>query len=185
VEALVCRLANQNQVVNGPKLGPWEICALLIRANGDEMSRSLAEDLEPPKTLGMTSSLWGTSLITWKVASCYRPVDLDGAFLFGVGKCLMETPACWDHTGCFSLLLKERTVRLELGPLLPHRRSTAVVFIMAINQAFRCTYWGTSCRKQVYLGTERMGDCGECWGLPDVFHINRGPTAGETGKMWI
>ena len=62
----------------------------------------------------------------------------------------------------FSLLLEEGTLKLELGPLLPPRCSTAGVFIMPINQAFRCTCWGTSCRKQVYLGTERTGDCGEC-----------------------
>lgn len=82
----------------------------------------------------------------------------------------------------FLLLLEEGTLKLEWGPLLPPRCSTAGVFTMPINQAFRCTCWGTSCRKQVYLGTKRTGDCGECWGLPDVFHINTGPTAGGDRK---
>lgn len=100
------------------------------------------------------------------------------AFLPGEGKWLMETPACLDHTGCFSPLLKQGTLKLELGSLLPPLYSIARAFIMPINQAFCCTCWRTSCRKQVYLGTERMGDCGQCWGLPDVFHLNNGPSAG-------
>lgn len=49
-------------------------------------------------------------------------------------------------------------LKLELSSLLPSRCSIAGVFIMLINQAFRCTCWGTSCRKQVHLGTERMGN---------------------------
>lgn len=44
---------------------------------------------------------------------------------------------------------------------------------------------GDQLQKQVRLGTERMGDCGECRVLPDVCHRNTGPTAGEMRTMWI
>lgn len=45
-KALVCGLPNQNQVVNGYKLGDCEICTLLTRANGDGASRLLAAAIE-------------------------------------------------------------------------------------------------------------------------------------------
>lgn len=46
-EALDSGLPNQNQVVNGYKLEDHEeICALLIRTNGDTASRLLAAGLE-------------------------------------------------------------------------------------------------------------------------------------------
>lgn len=46
-KALVCGLPNQNQVVNGYKLGDHEeTSALLVRANGDGASWPLAAGLE-------------------------------------------------------------------------------------------------------------------------------------------
>lgn len=127
-ETLVCGLPNQNQVVNGYKIREHEE----IRA----------------------SIIWNKWRWSIQATGCGlrisdKPRITKAQLPVGTFVNNLES-----GTWYFSFLLKEGTLKLELGSLLPPRCSIAGVFIMAINQAFRCTCWGTSCRKQVYLGTE-------------------------------